>query len=51
MTDITDSAFLFINPVSGIRPSPIRIYTDILRNGIRLGRLELADVLVILFNP
>ena len=50
MTDITDSALLFINPViiTGIRPSPIRIYTDILRNGIRLGRLELADVLV---NP
>ena len=35
MTDITDSALLFINPVTGIRPVPIRIYTDILRNGIR----------------
>ena len=23
MTDITDSALLFINPVTGIRPSPI----------------------------
>ena len=47
MTDITDSALLFINPVTGIRPSPIRIYTDILHNGIRLGWLELADVCLI----
>ena len=51
MTDIMDSALLFINPVTSIRSGPIRIYTDILRNGIRLVRLESAEVLVILFNP
>ena len=51
MTDIRDSTLLFINPVRGIWPGPIRIYTDILRNGIQLVRLKSAEVLVILFNP
>ena len=51
MMDITDSALLFINPVTGIRPGPILIYTDILRNGIRMVQFESAEVLVILFNP
>ena len=44
MTDITDSALLFINPLSDL--VQIRIDTDILRNGIRLVRLKSADVLL-----
>ena len=45
MTDITDSALLFINPLSVIRPGP---NPDILRNGIRLQlvRLKSAEVLL-----
>ena len=43
MTDITDSALLFINPLSVIRPGP---NPDILRNGIRLVRLKSAEVLL-----